>query len=136
MRWQGRAATGSTAKKVGVHNKIHYEDAGTEKQLNVSRKSGRIQQWKHIVLDERARVTLSAGSLSKRLLEGRQRTNPAGEFNQGSPHCRGDMYVCQPGPSQYQQPAQHYEQHEGKVDDDDEIGHMSAGQRGSGLRES
>jgi hypothetical protein len=64
-------------------------------------------------------LTRSAAELD---LQGRQRTNPAGELDQHAPEDRWNVHPHHVRPAKDQKAAEHDEQDEQEVEEDDEVG--------------
>ena len=77
------------------------------------------------MLDEAAGVGTLARFAAEPVLQRSERADPTGKLDRGSPDRRRDVKIRHPWPSQHQQPTQHYEHHEEKVNAYDEIGENS-----------
>ena len=109
------------AKDVTVNPKIHSQDEQPQYELDVSSECRGVKDGKNVVLDESARVARASCLSAERILQRRERADAARELDGGSPDCRRDVKPSHPRPTEDQQSTEHHEQHEQKVEDDDEV---------------
>ena len=83
---------------------------------------------KQMLYDTDARQSILAGvsslaaEASQSVLQGRQWTDPALEFDERPPRRGRQVEEDHSGPAERQQRSEHHEQHEGEVGENDEVG--------------
>jgi hypothetical protein len=117
-RWNG-AVRCAPAQKVPIDAEVQTQHQAAQNELDVSGESGGVQHRQDVVLDEITLIRRAACGGSERILQRRQRTDPARELDQCAPYRGGYMEVGHPSPSQHQQPAEHHEEHEYEMNCDD-----------------
>lgn len=118
------------AKHEQVHAAVQEKHKKTEEDLDPSGQSRRIKKRQDVVLDETGLIPRSSSRLPEPLLQGRERADPAGEFNQGSPTRRGQVEPHHPPPFQDQESAEQDKQNEGEMEKNEEISQPVIEQRG------
>ena len=109
------------AKHEQVHAAVQEKHKKTEEDLNLSGQPCRIQKGKDVVLDKTGLIALASSRFPEPMLQWRERADPAGEFNQGSPSRRRKVEPHHPPPSQNQQSAEQDKKDEGEVEQNEEI---------------
>lgn len=79
------------------------------------------------MLHESAAVTGCAAELPEMIFQRSKRADPSGELNQRAPHHRRQMKPDDPPAPEHQQATEHNEEHECRVEQDDEIGQQAPG---------
>ena len=74
------------AKHEQVNAAVQEKHKKTEEDLNLSGQPCRIKKGQDVVLNEAGLISLSSSRSPEPMLQGRERADPAGEFNQGSPN--------------------------------------------------
>jgi hypothetical protein len=74
------------------------------------------------VLHESAGVPGLAAPAPQGVLEWRERTDPARELDQDTPHGGRNVNPREARPAKDEKPTEHDERHEHRVDDDDQVG--------------
>src|SRR3954452_17626644 len=69
-----------SAANVPVRLDVEHDDERAEDELDLAAEMLRIQDGQQVLLDEIAFVTRKSAAVAELVLEGRQRTDPAGEF--------------------------------------------------------
>jgi hypothetical protein len=103
---------------------VQSQRKASEEQLIATREAVRIEDWKNVMGDEVALVGCFSLLTAQTVFEGCQWADPAGELDEHSPDNRGDVQPAQARPPECQQTAQHDEDHERKVESDDQVGYF------------
>ena len=94
------------AKHEQVHAAVQEQHKKTEDDLDLSGQPCRIQKGKDVVLNETGLIALASTCFPEPMLQGRERADPAGEFNQSSPTRRRKVEPHHPPPFQNQESAE------------------------------
>ena len=113
-----------------VHAAVEEKDDKAEDDLEPSGQPGRIQEGQDIVLNETGLIPPASSRLPEPLLQGCERTDPAGEFNEGSPTRRRQVEPYHPRPFQDQEPSEQDKKNEGEVEKNEKISQPVIEQRG------
>lgn len=105
----------------GVSSQVYEQGESSQHDLRLSCESRWIEHGLHVVLNESTAVPRLPTEPPKRVLERRQRTDPAAVLDEYTPGRGWNVEKRQPWPAQHQQSAQHYEQHEREMTCQDEI---------------
>ncbi len=73
------------------------------------------------MLNETGLIAPSSSRFPEPMLQRRERADPAGEFNQGSPNRRGKVEPHHPPPFQNQESSEQDKKNEGEMEKDEEI---------------
>ena len=124
MKWALRTLHGLTtpAKHEQVHAAVQEKHEKTEHDLNLSGQPGGVKKGQDVVFNEAGLIPPSSARFPDPLFQGRERADPAGEFNQGSPARRGKVKPYYPSPFQNQEPAEQDKQNEREMEKNEEIG--------------
>ena len=107
------------AKHEQVDGAIEEKHQETEDDLGLPCQPRWIKKRQDVVLNETGLIASSPST--EPMLQGREGTGPAGEFNQGSPKRRRKMEPYHPPPLQNQESSQRDKKHEGEVEKNEEI---------------
>src|SRR6266540_3307882 len=108
-----------------VRDDVHDQNQRTQELLRRPREPGRIEHGNHVVLDEPARVALEPRSTAQVMLQWRERTDPALVLDERAPDRAGDVAPHEPAPAPGEEPAQHHEDDEGRVQQHDRVGEQA-----------
>ena len=104
-----------------IDDGIDHDDHTAEDQLRVVFETGRIKDGQQVVFDKATVITGLSRSQPELLFPGRERTQPAPEFNECPPYDGGQVQGHKPAPFQYQQAAGHHKTHKPEVEDQQQI---------------
>jgi|SRR5688572_5819580 len=105
-----------------IHDGVESDDDCTKQELKFSCQVPRIKRRQHVLCDEVGIIEGLATLHPQPILQRRERTNPAGEFDDGTPYGSRQMQPCEPAPSQRKQPSTEDEDHKCQVDYNNQIG--------------
>jgi hypothetical protein len=111
-----------------VRSEIDESGKTPKHNLRSTRKPGGIQQRLNVVLDESSTVSGLTTTSSQRILERRQRTDPAAVLYENTPHRGGNVKERDPRPSDHEQPAEDDKNHEREMNRKYEIGQRAVDQ--------
>jgi hypothetical protein len=103
-----------------IRHRVDPNHQAADDELRLARQSRWIEHGKDVVRHEVTRVILEPGASAQRVLERRQRADPAREFDIDRPRRRRQMDPGHPRPAQRQHSPERREHHEAKVSEDDE----------------
>ena len=109
------------AKHEQVNAAVQEKHKKTEEDLNLSGQPCRIKKGQDVVLNEAGLIALSSSRSPEPMLQGRERADPAGEFNQGPPTRRRKVEPYHPPPFQNQESSEQDKKNEGEVEKNEEI---------------
>ena len=109
------------AKHEQVNAAVQEKHKKTEEDLNLSGQPCRIKKRQDVVLNETGLIPPSSSRFPEPMLQWRERADPAGEFNQGSPTCRRKVEPYHPPPFQNQESSEQDKKNEGEVEKNEEI---------------
>ena len=111
-----------SAKYEQVHAAVQEKHEKTEDHLKLSGQPCGVKEWQDVVLDETGLISRFSARFPEPLLQGRQRADPAGEFNEGSPTRRGKVEPYHPPPYQNQEPAEQDKKNEREMEKNKKVG--------------
>lgn len=111
-----------------IRSQIHDQSETSKHDLRPTREPGRIEHRLNVVLDESSTVSRLSAAHPERILEWRQRTDPAAVLDENAPDGGGNVNERHPRPAEHQQSAQHNEEDEPEVNDQYEIGERAVDQ--------
>jgi hypothetical protein len=108
-----------------INGGIEDHDHEAHNHLALSRESIWIEDWKEVICDEVAVIAGLARLRAQPILQRCQRTDPAAEFHDRTPHDGRQVYPHDKPPSQGKQPTEQDETHEGDVNEHDQVGEQA-----------
>jgi hypothetical protein len=107
---------------VTVEQDVDSEGQAAQPDLDWSRQVRRIEQWQDVVLDELTLLDGRPATLTKVVLERRQRTDPSAELDEDAPSGGRHVNPGEPRPARHQETTQDDEDDERRMHRDHEVG--------------
>ncbi len=117
------------AKHEQVDAAVQEQHQKAENDLDLSGQRCRIKQRQNVVFNETGLIALASTCFPEPMLQGRERADPAGEFNQGSPSRRRKVEPHHPPPLQDQQSSEQDKKNEEEMEKNEKIGQPVIEQR-------